>query len=96
MFCINFPQIPALRMFKYRDRATIMGDILKAVKTKREAKKTQIMELARLNYVQTKKYLNYLVNYGYLAVTERETYIITEKGTRFLHTIEIQKIQVIR
>ncbi|MEM0057579.1 MAG: winged helix-turn-helix domain-containing protein [Candidatus Bathyarchaeia archaeon] len=77
-------------MFRYRDRIAIMSDIL------REAKKTQIMELARLNYVQTKKYLSYLVSYGYLAITERETYIITEKGARFLQMIEIQKIQTIR
>ncbi|MEM2675086.1 MAG: winged helix-turn-helix domain-containing protein [Candidatus Bathyarchaeia archaeon] len=90
MFCINPPQTSALRMFRYRDRIAIMSDIL------REAKKTQIMELARLNYVQTKKYLSYLVSYGYLAITERETYIITEKGARFLQMIEIQKIQTIR
>lgn len=96
MFYINFLYMPALRMFKYRDRTTIMSDILKAVKTKREAKKTQIMELARLNYVQTKKYLSYLVKYGYLAVTERETYVITEKGAHFLQMVEIQRIHVIR
>lgn len=96
MFCINPPQTSALRMFRYRDRIAIMSDILRAVKKKREAKKTQIMELARLNYVQTKKYLSYLVSYGYLAITERETYIITEKGARFLQMVEIQKIQTIR
>jgi predicted transcriptional regulator len=73
-----------------------MTDILKAVKMKGEARKTQIMENARLNYIQTKKYLSYLVSYGYLAVTERQTYIITEKGARFLYLIEIQKIQTIR
>lgn len=96
MFCINFLHIPALRMFRYRDRMTIISEILKVVKTKREAKKTQIMEHAKLNYVQTKKYLSYLVGYGYLAVTERETYVITEKGAHFLQMIEMQKIQAIR
>jgi predicted transcriptional regulator len=73
-----------------------MTDILKAVKMKGEARKTQIMENARLNYIQTKKYLSYLVSCGYLAVTERQTYVITEKGARFLYLIEIQKIQTIR
>lgn len=96
MLCPDFPRISALRMFRYRDRVTIMSEILKAVKKRREAKKTQIMELARLNYVQTKKYLSYLVSYGYLAVTERQTYVITDKGARFLHLVEIQKIQTIR
>jgi len=92
----HFSCIQKLRMFRYRDRLTIMGDILKAVKKKREAKTTQIMELAKLNYIQTKKYLNYMLSYGLVAITERQTYIITEKGNRFLHLVEIQKIQTIR
>jgi predicted transcriptional regulator len=96
MFYLKFLHFPPLRAFRYRDRITIMTDILKAVKMKGEARKTQIMENARLNYIQTKKYLSYLVSYGYLAVTERQTYVITEKGARFLYLIEIQKIQTIR
>lgn len=86
-----------LRAFKYRDRLTIMSDILKSVKNSREGrKKTQIMNCAHLNYVQTKKYLNYMHNCGFLVVTQRETYVITEKGSRFLQLTEIQKIQGLR
>lgn len=96
MYHFSFCPFLAIRAFRYRDRVTIICDILKTVKMKREAKKTQIMETARLNYIQTKKYLSYLLNCGYLAVTERRTYVLTEKGSSFLHLIEIQKIQLIR
>lgn len=73
-----------------------MAEILRAVKTRKEAKKTQIMEIARINHIQTKKYLSYLLNCGYLALTERRTYVITEKGISFLQMVELQKIQMIR
>lgn len=83
--------------FKYRDRMTIMSDILKAVKDSRKGRrKTQIMQSANLNYIQTKKYLNYLLHHGFLVVTEKETYLITEKGSRFLGWIEVQKIHSLR
>ena len=86
-----------LNMFKYRDRTMIMADILKTVKnSKRGRRKTQIMQAAKLNYVQTKKYLNYLMNYGFLVVTAKETYIITEKGAKFLQLLEMQKLRTIR
>ena len=83
--------------FKYRDRFTIVLDILKSIKKSREGlRKTQIMEKARLNYVQTKKYLNYLLSMGYIAVTEKNTYVITESGARLLALREIQQIHTIR
>jgi predicted transcriptional regulator len=74
-----------------------MGDILKSVRSNYEGRKlTQIMQSANLNYVQTKKYLGYLNNCGYLVVTERETYVITEKGSRFLQMIEFQMMRSVR
>jgi len=86
-----------LNAFKYRDRTTIIGDILRSVRKSRDGrKKTQIMQSAKLNYVQTKKYLNYLLNYGFLVVTEKETYVITEKGSKFLQLLEIQQLRSIR
>lgn len=78
--------------FKNRDRVTIIGDILEIVKDSRDgSRKTYIMQNAKLNYIQMMKYLNYLLNCGLLAVTERKTYVITEKGSRFMQLIEIQK-----
>jgi len=63
----------------------------------REGKKlSQIMQSANLNYVQTKKYLNYLLNCGFLVYTQKETYAITPDGSRYLQLIEIQKMRTIR
>lgn len=95
---VNFsPFSSFLNAFKYRDRVTIIGEILRSIRKSREGrKKTQIMQSAKLNYVQTKKYLNYLLDYGFLVVTERETYVITEKGSKFLQLLEIQQLRSIR
>ena len=83
--------------FKYRDRIAIIGDILKTVKNSREGrKKTQIMQSANLNYVQTKKYINSLIDCGFLVVTQREMYVITKEGTRFLQLVEVQRIHSLR
>lgn len=84
---------PISHAFKYRDRVAIIGDILKTVKNSKEGRrKTQIMQSANLNYIQTKKYLNYLLSWGFLVVTERETYVITKEGSRFLQLVEVQRI----
>jgi len=83
--------------FKYRDKMTIMGDILKSVRTsKKGLKQTQIMQSANLSYVQTKKYLNYLTNVGFVVFTEGRTYLITEKGSKFLLSVEMQMLHSMR
>lgn len=84
---------PVSRVFKYRDRTTIMIDILDAVRNSRkEKKKTHIMQSVKMNHLQTEKYLNYLIGCGYLTVTNRKTYMITREGARFLQLIETQKV----
>lgn len=78
---------------KYRDRKTILADILKAVSDgKKGKKKTQIMQSANLSYAQTKKYLSYLLRRGFISFTEERTYVITDKGSMFLQLTEMQKI----
>jgi len=85
-----------LYAFKYRDRATIMTDILKSVHRSRQGiKKTQLMQSARLNHIQTQKYLNYMMNCGYI-VAERRTYMLTEKGKRYLQIVETQLISAMK
>lgn len=84
---------PVSHVFKYRDRTTIMIDILDTVKSSRGGKKKcPIMQSARLNHLQTGKYLDYLVSCGYLVVTNKKTYVITKEGSHFLQLIEMQKI----
>jgi predicted transcriptional regulator len=97
MFNLIYPSLMFLNAFKYRDRITIIGDILKAVKESKNGRKlSQIMQGANLNYIQTKKYLNYLLNCHFLVVTEKETYVITTEGLRFLQFVEVQRIHSIR
>lgn len=82
------------RSFKYRDRVTIISDILKSVSNSPTGKKkTQIMQSANLNYVQANRYIKLLVMNGFILITDMETYKITTKGLRFLQTIEQQKIR---
>jgi len=79
---------PISYTFKYRNSVAIIGDILASVKNSMGGrKKTQIMQSANLNYILTEKYLNYLLNYGFLVVKERGMYVITEKGSRFLQLV---------
>ncbi len=81
--------------FKYRDRITIMCDILKSVSDKPEGKKkTQIMQSAHLNYHQLNKYLKILIMNGFLILTDSETYKITDRGLSFLYNFESQKIRM--
>ena len=83
-----------LNSFKYRDRMTIIGDILKTLrKTKEGKRKTQIMQSANLNYIQMNKYLRYLLEHGLLNFTDQGKVTITEEGIRFLQYLEAQRIK---
>ena len=89
--------LPISHTFKYRDRVSIIGDILTTVKNSRKGRrKTQIMQSANLNYNQTKKYLDYLLDCGYLVVAEKEKYRITNEGSRFLQLVYLQRISMVR
>ncbi|MGD8564927.1 MAG: winged helix-turn-helix domain-containing protein [Candidatus Bathyarchaeota archaeon] len=84
---------PPSHVFKYRDRVTIIIDILNSIRRSRQGKKkTQIMQSANLNYGQMKRYLDYLTNQGFLEVNGRRTYVLTSKGSEFLSVGETQKI----
>jgi predicted transcriptional regulator len=54
------------------------------------------MQSANLNYIQTRKYLGFMVNCGYISVTQKETYMITAKGSKYLQMIQIQELTHIR
>ncbi len=89
----KMPQI--LCTFKYRDRAGIMSDILMAISNSRNGKKkTQIMQSANLNYLQTTKYLDYMTNCGYIVATQDATYVLTDKGARYLQLGETQELRI--
>ena len=83
--------------FKYRDRVTIIGDILKTVKNSsgKGKRKTQIMQSANLNYDQVNKYLALLISNGYLKpecseIHKGPVYRATSKGLDFVKFLEAE------
>jgi predicted transcriptional regulator len=54
------------------------------------------MQSANLNYIQTRKYLGYMVQSGFLMVTRQDMYVITEKGHKYLQMVEMQGLRSIR
>ena len=69
------------RVKKRRGRAEIIADILSAAM--KEAKKTQIVYKANLNFRRARKYLPYLEEKGLIENIGSE-YKTTEKGKQFL------------
>lgn len=75
--------------FKYRDRVTIIADILKSVTENGKGKrKTKIMQSANLNYSQVNKYLDLLLRNGYVILDDGYMYKPTGEGLRFLQNLE--------
>ena len=88
-----------LHEFKYRDRVSIISDILTTVKnsSRKGKKKTQIMQSANLNYDQVNKYLALLINNGYIRAESSEVhrgpiYTTTSKGLDFVKTLESENL----
>jgi predicted transcriptional regulator len=82
--------------FKYRDRASIIGEIVDSVAGDPQGKtKTSIMRSANLSLEQTNKYLDLLVVCDVLravrplTVQEIARYKLTEKGFKLAHEFEM-------
>ena len=91
----GLPQI--IHSFKYRGRGEIVCDILTTCKSSQEGRKrTQIMQSANLNYIQTRKYLGFMANCGYISVTQKETYVVTAEGSKYLQMVQIQELNRLR
>jgi len=76
--------------FKYRDRASIIGDILDSINSDPKGKtKTSIMRGANLNFDQVNSYLRLLTLLGFikpvdpLKSQEAFRYKLTSKGLQF-------------
>jgi predicted transcriptional regulator len=89
-FSVAFEKI-LLSTFKYRDRATIIGNILDTIYRDPKGKtKTSIMRSTNLNFDQANKYLGTLVMCDILRAAdplksqELARYRLTEKGVVFL------------
>ena len=85
--------------FKYRDRATIIGDILDTVNRDPKGKtKTSIMRGANLNLDQVNRYLELLLLRGYIKagdpirIQELARYKVTKRGLELARILEMSHI----
>jgi len=88
-----------LSTFKYRDRATIIGDILDALyRDPRGKTKTSIMRATNLNFDQVNKYLDFLILCDIVKATdplkrqELARYKLTEKGLNLLKNFDMWQL----
>jgi len=80
--------------FKYRDRHTIIVDMLKAIaKSRKGSRKTQIMQRANLNSNQLNKYIDILLRNGFVII-EGYRYKLSSKGLKFLENVESDVLKV--
>ena len=97
-FSVQFGKI-LLSKFKYRDRVTIIGNILDTIQREPRGKtKTSIMRDANLNFEQANKYLHMLVLCDMVKATdplhsqELVRYRLTERGFDLLREFEIWRL----
>jgi predicted transcriptional regulator len=77
-----------LYAFKYRDRHSIIADMLKAVaKSSKGSKKSHIMQRANLNSEQINRYIDILLRNGFVII-DGYKYRLSTKGLRYLENIE--------
>jgi len=88
-----------LSKFKYRDRATIIADILDTIHRDPKGKtKTSIMRASNLNFGQANQYLNHLMLCDIVKATdplksqEVARYKLTQKGVGFLRNFDMWSI----
>ena len=91
----------SMSKFKYRDRATIVGDILDTIHRDPKGKtKTSIMRGANLNFEQVNKYLDFLVLCDAVRASnplrsqELARYRLTQKGLKFLRNTEMWNLMM--
>ncbi len=87
--------------FKYRDRASIIRDVLETINRDPKGKtKTSIMRGANLNFEQANKYLDFLIlcdavrAANPLRSQELARYRLTQKGLQFLRNTEIWNLMM--
>ena len=95
IFSLEFGRI-LLSKFKYRDRATIIGNILDTIYRDPKGKtKTGIMRATNLNFGQANKYLDFLMLCDIVKATdplrsqEVARYKLTKKGVSFLRDYDM-------
>jgi len=89
---ITFGDVPGKRVTRGRRRSSveIIADMLRVGES--GAGKTEIMYSANMSYHQTQKYLDYLINEGFLNKMDMGhsvvAYQVTDTGLKLLKTID--------
>jgi len=90
-----------LSKFKYRDRATIIADILDTIYRDPKGKtKTSIMRGANLNFTQANRYLELLLLRGFITEIdpirsqELARYKPTKKGLQLVNILETSRFSL--
>ncbi|MFX1495825.1 MAG: winged helix-turn-helix domain-containing protein [Promethearchaeota archaeon] len=71
---------------RYRNKQTIIADILQSTNRRKGITKTNIIQSANLSWTMFKRYLDILVSNGYI-LTEGRAYKPTKKGYAFLESM---------
>jgi predicted transcriptional regulator len=80
-------EVEGYYLVNYRSRLDIIADILRAAE--KNAKKTQIMYQANLNYKVLQKYLTEILGSSLIYFEEeKRLYVLTDKGKEFLTTYQ--------
>ena len=98
LFSVEFGRI-FLSKSKYRDRATIIADILDTIHRDPKGKtKTSIMRASNLNFGQANQYLDHLMLCDIVRATdplksqEIARYKLTQKGVSFLRNFDMWQL----
>ncbi len=70
-----------------RSKIQIYYDILRVIQRETEARPTHVLYKANLSYERSKKYLDQLIEEGFIGKIEKKgsmRYILTEKGHKFI------------
>lgn len=81
--------------FKYRDRATIIADILNSlVRNPRGKRKTNIKQSANLSTYLLNKYLDLLLRNDFVKIEDGDIYKPTTKGLKLLQNLDIEYLKL--
>jgi len=81
--------------FKYRDRATIIADILGSLVERPDGKrKTNIKQSANLSSDLLNKYLDLLLRNGYIMINDGDVYRLTQRGLKLWQNLDLEYLRI--
>jgi predicted transcriptional regulator len=81
--------------FKYRDRATIIADILASLVEKPDGKrKTNIKQSANLSSDLLNKYIDLLLRNGYIMINNGDIYRLTQRGLKLWQNLDFEYLKM--